>query len=233
VLGEDGMGSGHGVDGTDHANLTEPAGAPPAPERTLLICCGAVAREVVAIVRANGWDHVRVQCLPPEWHNHPERIPEGVRAQIVENRGRFHRVLVLYSDCGTGGRLQRVLDEEGVEGIGGAHCYEVFTGADFHDLMREEPGTFFLTDFLARNFRRLVFVGLGLDRHPRLRDLYFGRYRRVVYLAQTDDPKRQAEAEAAARSIGLELEVRRTGLGKYEPFLRDRVVGPAGDPGED
>ncbi len=190
------------------------------PPSTLVICCGAVAREVTAIVRRNGWEHIRIQCLAPELHNDPQRLLDGVRAKIRDNRERFDRMMVLYSDCGTGGGMQKMLDQEGVEGIGGAHCYEVFAGPSFSSIIEEEPGCFFVTDFLARNFERLVFRGLGLDRYPKLRDVYFGRYRKLVYLAQSRDSEIRAKAEAAAESIGLEFEFRYTGFGDYEPFLQ-------------
>lgn len=189
---------------------------------TLVICCGAVAREVVAIVRHNGWDHIRIQCLAPDLHNDPERLLEGVRATIHDNRDRYDQLMVLYSDCGTGGGMQRLLDEEGIEGIGGAHCYEVFAGSSFSRIIAEEPGCFFVTDFLARNFDRLVYKGLGLDRYPKLRDVYFGRYKKLVYLAQSRDPDLRAKAKAAAESIGLDFEFRYTGFGRYEAFLQTR-----------
>jgi len=189
---------------------------------TLVICCGAVAREITAIVRRNGWKHMRVQCLAPELHNDPQRLLDGVRARIRNDRERFDRLIVLYSDCGTGGGMQKMLDEEGVEGIGGAHCYEMFAGSAFPSIIAEEPGCFFLTDFLARNFERLVFKGLGLDRYPKLRDVYFGHYKKVVYLAQSRDPELRAKAEAAAESIGLAFEFRYTGFGDYESFLQTR-----------
>jgi len=189
---------------------------------TLLICCGAIAREIVSIVRDHGWDNIRVQCLPPILHNDPPKILEGVRRKIRENRGRFDRLLVLYGDCGTGGGLQAMLEEEGVESIGGPHCYQAFAGDAYSQLTADEPGTFFLTDYLARNFERLVFKGLALDRFPRLRNTYFGRYRKVVYLAQSKDPLLEDLARKAADSIGLELEIRFTALGHYVPFLESR-----------
>lgn len=192
------------------------------PERpsTLVICCGAVAREVVALIRNNGWEHMAVTCLPAKLHNDPDAIPEKVRAKIHKGRQTHDKILVLYSDCGTGGRLTAVIEEEGVEGIGGAHCYEIFTGTeDFYKLMADEPGCFFVTDFLARHFERLVFRGLGLHNFPQLRDTYFGRYKKLVYLAQSDDDELLSCAQTAATSIGLDLEVRKTGFGEYETFL--------------
>lgn len=193
------------------------------PQGTLLIACGAIAREIVAMIRAQGWDHMKVVCLPAHLHNDPEKIPEGVRARIRAGRGKFERIFVLFADCGTGGLLDKVLEEEGIERIDGNHCYEVYAGAaGFEELMESEPASFFLTDFLVRHFDRLIIDGLGIARHPRLLDMFFGKYKRLVYLAQSSDPALLAEAEAAAEKLGLELEVRVTGFGDYETFLEAR-----------
>lgn len=193
------------------------------PNRTLIICCGAVAKEIVALVKQNRWHQMDVRCLPAKLHNHPETIPEAVRAMIRQARPDYDDFVVLYTDCGTGGRLDRVLAEEGVERIAGAHCYEVFTGAaDFRELTEAEPGCFFVTDFLARHFQRLVYQGLGLDRFPKLRKLYFGRYTKLVYLAQSDDAELTGRARAAADSIGLAFERRFTGPGGYKEYLCSR-----------
>jgi|TARA_B100000959_G_scaffold280771_1_gene343277 hypothetical protein len=190
---------------------------------TLVICCGALAREIVGIVRDNGWDHIRIECLPAKLHNSPEVLPEGVRVKIKAGREKFDHIIVLYSDCGTGGLMESMLMEEGVEGIGGAHCYEVFTGRDrFKDIIDAEPGCFFLTDFLARHFEKLVFKGLGLDRFPKLRDTYFAHYKKMVYLAQTENDELVAYAERAAASVDLEFELRHTGVGGFESFLAAR-----------
>ena len=187
---------------------------------TLVICCGAVAREIVGIVRDNGWDHIRVECLPAKLHNKPKMLPEGVRAKIRAGREKFEHIMVLYSDCGTGGLMEDMLAEEGVDSIGGAHCYEVFAGREcFRKLMDEEPGCFFLTDFLARHFEKLVFRGLGLDRFPKLRDTYFAHYKKMVYLAQSENAELLAYAERAAESVNLDFEVRYTGVGGFEDFL--------------
>ena len=187
---------------------------------TLLICCGAIAREVVAVVRENGWDHMDVQCLPAKLHNEPDRLPDGIRAKIKAGRLTHDKIIVLYSDCGTGGKIDRVLEEEGIDGIGGSHCYEIFAGSEvFQRMMADEPGTFFVTDFLARNFEKLVFKGLGLDRFPKLRDTYFGQYKRLVYLAQTENAQIRAWAEAAAEMIGLDFEMRFTGYGGFANFI--------------
>jgi hypothetical protein len=159
-------------------------------------------------------DHLDLACLPPDLHDRPDRIPDAVRRRIQEARATHDRIFVAYADCGTGGLLDRVLREANVERLPGAHCYQVFAGqAAFDALMADEPATFFLTDFLARNFERLVVRGLGLDRHPELLAVYFGAYRRVVYLAQSDDPGLAHAARAAATRLGLTFELRQTGYG--------------------
>ena len=182
-------------------------------KRSLVIGCGALARELVSLTRQ--LPNVEVACLPANLHNRPGGIPGAVRGRIADARADgFDRIFVAYADCGTGGMLDRVLADERVERLPGAHCYEVFAGSEaFARLHDEEPGTFYLTDFLARNFDRLVIHGLGIDRHPELLPVYFANYRRVVYLAQTDDPDLLSAAQAAATRLGLAFEHRMTGLG--------------------
>ena len=188
--------------------------------RTLLIACGALARETLAAIEANGLRHVEVTCVSALLHNRPERIPEAVRAKIREHKADYERIMVLYADCGTGGVLDQVLAEEGVERIGGPHCYAFYAGQQvFEALADAEPGTFYLTDFLTRQFDTLVIEGLGLDRHPELLELYFGNYRRLIYLAQTEDAQLQTQARAAAERLGLEYEYRFTGLGELARFV--------------
>ena len=194
--------------------------------RMLVIACGALAYEIVAL-QCGPLAHVDVTCLPAKLHNRPEQIPGEMRRKIAENRAYYDEILCLYADCGTGGELDRVLREEGVARIAGAHCYEFFAGAvDFAAMMEQEPGTFFLTDFLVRHFDRLVVEGLGLNRFPQLRDDYFKNYRRLVYLAQFEDAELTLKAEAAATHLGLAFERRFTGLGGVEKFLA-RVDQPA------
>ena len=182
--------------------------------RTHIIACGALAREIGAVMAANRLDHVSLHCISALLHNRPERIAGAVREAIAEARGMGARIFVAYADCGTGGMLDRVLEAEGVERLPGAHCYAFFTGVErFAALGDDDMRSFYLTDFLARQFNTLVIEGLGLDRHPELRDMYFGNYERVVYLAQTEDPALDAAAEAAAVRLGLAYERRQTGYG--------------------
>ena len=194
--------------------------------RTLVIACGALAREILHLQRGP-LAHLDVTCLPAKLHNMPSLIPAEMRRKIRDNRAAYDEILCLYGDCGTGGELDRVLAEEGVARIAGAHCYEFFAGAsDFAAMMEAEPGTFFLTDFLVRHFDRLVIQGLGLDRFPQLRDDYFGHYRRVVYLAQFEDADLARAAQGAAARLGLAFERRVTGLAGVESFLA-RASQPA------
>ncbi len=193
----------------------------------LVIACGALANEIVALREANDWTDLDVTCLPAELHNRPQLIPEAVREKIRANRGRYTSLFVAYADCGTGGLLDKVLMEEGVERIPGAHCYEFFAGsAAFAELAEREPGTFYLTDFLLRHFDRLVIRGLGLDRHPQLLSQYFGNYRLLVYLAQLEAPGRVELARAAAERLGLAFEHRVTGYGQLRSSLQATIGTP-------
>lgn len=189
-----------------------------APSRTALIACGALAREVLALRDRYGWN-ADVLGVPVLLHNRPDRIPPAVRQRIRQARRDHDRVIVIYGECGTRGELDSVLAEEGVERLAGPHCYEMYANGQFGDIMREAPGTFFLTDFLVRSFDHLVVENLGLDRHPELRRDYFGNYTRVVYLAQTDDPELAAMAGRAAAALELPLETRNVGLGGLETRL--------------
>lgn len=186
----------------------------------LVIACGALAREIIDITRLNGWDHIQLECLPAHLHNRPELIPAAVVERLDRAAGRFDRVLVGYADCGTGGLLDRVLEERGVERLPGAHCYEFFaTSPVFAGLHDAEPGTFYLTDYLCRHFDRLVWSHLGLDRHPELRTEYFRNYHRLVYLSQTEDPDLLDRARRAADRLELAFEHRHVGYGDLVPAL--------------
>lgn len=194
----------------------------------LIIACGALAREIKALIDVNDWQGVRLECLPASLHNRPERIPEAVRGRLSAARRDGVRVFVAYADCGTGGRLDRVLEDYGAQRLPGAHCYDFYAGqAVIAALAEQQPGTFYLTDFLARHFDRLVLRELGIERHPQLASVYFGNYRRLVYLSQRDDPGLQEAAEAAARRLGLDYEYRHTGYGELGVSLHRVVAGPA------
>lgn len=182
--------------------------------RVLVIACGALAREILALTRLNGWDHVDLQCLPAILHNHPERITDAVRQAVERHRGNYRTIHVAYADCGTGGQLQAACEDMGVTMIAGPHCYSFFEGNEAFSARAEDEFTaFYLTDFLTRQFDAFVWRPLGLDRHPQLRDSYFGHYEKLVYLAQTDDPALTETARDCAERLGLSFERRATGYG--------------------
>ncbi len=182
--------------------------------RVLLIACGALAREILAVIDANGWTHMDLTCLPAIYHNHPERIRDAVRSAIDRHRNDYDTINVVYADCGTGGGLHDLCAELGVEMVQGPHCYSFFEGNDaFRKRAEDEFTAFYLTDFLVRQFEAFVWRPLGLDRHPELRDMYFGNYDRLVYQAQTDDPALDTKAADCAKRLGLSYERRFTGYG--------------------
>ena len=201
---------------------------------TLVIACGALAREIAALTRANGWTALEVRCLPAELHNRPERIAPAVRETIAANRGQYAQMFVAYADCGTRGELDQVLREEGIERLPGAHCYEFFaTARVFAQLADSEPGTFYLTDFLLRHFERLVVRPLGLDRHPELVQEYFRNYRKLVYLSQAPRADAIVQARRIAERFGFQFEHRFTGYGELGTRLaalvesQDTLAWPA------
>ena len=184
------------------------------PPRVLVLACGALAREIRDVSAANGWDHVDLECLPATLHNTPQDIPGAVDHRLTVAKDNYDRIMVGYADCGTGGLLEPIVTRHGAEMLPGAHCYEFFAGhALFAQLHEAELGTFYLTDFLVKHFDRMVWKNLGLDRHPELRDLYFGNYRRVVYIAQTEDRELQAMARSHADFLGLKYHYRPSGDG--------------------
>ncbi|HEU4916845.1 MAG TPA: DUF1638 domain-containing protein [Acidimicrobiia bacterium] len=194
--------------------------------RLLIIACGALAREIRDVIDLSGFDGVEVECLPAILHNTPESIPAAVEERLDAAEGRYRSIFVAYADCGTGGLLDRVLEERGIRRLPGAHCYEFYaTGPRFEALHRREPGTFYLTDFLTRHFDRLVWSGLGLDRWPGLRDEYFGNYRRLVYLSQVESQALIEEARTAAARLGLEFEHRHVGYGDLGTTLVEVAQG--------
>ena len=203
---------------TTDATLTTKGLAPKGNGRVLLIACGALAREIIAIKEANGLEHLDLQCLPAILHNHPDRIVPAVREAVAKNRDAYSQLFVVYADCGTGGQLQSACAEMGIEMVAGPHCYSFFEGNDvFAD--RDEMTAFYLTDFLVRQFDAFVWEPLGLGRHPDLRDMYFGNYEKLVYQAQTDDAALTEKAKACAERLGLAFERRLTGYGDLTPAL--------------
>lgn len=196
------------------------------PEQVLVIACGALAREINELKQSCGWDHLHLKCIDARLHNRPEQIAVRLRQKIQQYRNEYDRLFVAYADCGTGGAIQSVVEEEGVEQLPGAHCYQFFAGAArFAALAEAEPGTFYLTDFLARHFERLVVRPLQLDEHPQLRDAYFGNYRRLVFLSQTDDEALLRAAKKAADRLDLEFEHVHCGYGALETSLRSLLTG--------
>lgn len=194
--------------------------------RVLIIACGALAREIVDLTRLNGWDNIAITCLPAKLHNTPQLIPDLLRAKIQEHKADYEGIFVAYADCGTGGLLDRVCDEEGATRIAGPHCYSFFAGGEaFEEISEAELGTFYLTDYLARHFETLILEGMGIRKHPQLRDMLFSNYTRLLYLAQTDDPALDARAEKAAEALGLRYERRRTGYGELADFMAQAADG--------
>jgi len=189
--------------------------------KTLLLACGALAREVLALKQLHHWDCFTVDCLPADLHFRPEKIAPAVQAKIHEAKDKFQRIFVLYADCGTAGALDAVLAAEGVERIAGPHCYSFFDGnAAFEALHAENIGTFYLTDFMIRHFESFIWKGLWLDRHPELRDSYFGNYSRVVYQIQAEIPGFREKARSIADRLGLAYEERMTGYGDLATFMQ-------------
>jgi hypothetical protein len=199
------------------------------PTRLVIVGCGALARELLALTR--GIPGVRVEGVDARLHMQPARIADAVAAKVEKVRerdGRDVRIFVAYADCGTAGTLDAYLEREGLDRIEGAHCYEFYAGAAaFEALQEEELGTFYLTDFLARQFDSIIWTGLGLDRHPELLPDYFGAYKRLVYLAQSDDPELTTHARAAADRLGLAFERRATGFGDLATSIHHAVAGAA------
>jgi len=205
----------------DDRTLTVVGLAPARAGRILLIACGALAHEVLALKRLNHWDHIDLQCLPANLHLWPDRIPAAVAAAVTEHKSTYETIFILYADCGTGGLLSQKCKELGVEMIEGPHCYSFFEGNfTFAAHAETEISAFYLTDFLVRQFDAFVWRPMGLDRHPELRDTYFANYTKLVYQAQTDDPALDAKARACAARLGLAYERRFTGYGDLATFLR-------------
>lgn len=202
--------------------LTEAGFAEARQGRILLIACGALAREIVALKAANGWDHMTLQCLPANLHLRPERIPAAIEEVVEASRDDYDEIFVVYADCGTGGLLAAKCAELGVEMVAGPHCYSFYEGNDAF-AARDETTAFYLTDFLVKQFDAFVWRPMGLDRHPELRDMIFGNYTKLVYQAQIRDPALEAKARDCADRLGLEYEYRFTGYGGLASALEARA----------
>lgn len=197
-------------------------------KRILVIACGAIAREIQQLKLLNTWSHMTLQAIDATLHFNPQKIPAAVEQKIRDGQGKFEKIFVAYADCGTYGALDDVLARHNIERLPGVHCYATFAGQDvFTDLQEEEPGTFYLTDFLVRHFERLVVAALKIDRHPELRKEYFGNYTRLIYLAQTTDTKLQEQAQDIAAFLGLKYVHRFTGYGELVPGLQQFVMTQA------
>lgn len=206
----------------DDRTLRDEGLAPAGSGQVLLLACGALAREILAVKEGHGWDHMTLACLPAILHNTPDKIVPAVRAAVSKHKDNYDKIFVVYADCGTGGLLKVACDEMGVEMVEGPHCYSFYEGnAKFEAL--GEVTSFYLTDFLVRQFDAFVTKPLGLDRHPELRDMYFGNYEKLVYQAQSNDPALEEKAKACADFLGLEYEHRVTGYGDLEGALKSQA----------
>ncbi|MEP1518973.1 DUF1638 domain-containing protein [Ascidiaceihabitans sp.] len=204
----------------DDSTLTENGLTVTKAGRILLIACGALAREILDLKAVNGWDHMDLTCLPAKYHLYPEKITEHVTKAVEKHRDTYAQIFVVYADCGTGGLLKSACDQLGVDMVAGPHCYSFFEGNDrFAQQSETEITTFYLTDFLVRQFDAFVIKPMGLDRHPELRDMYFGNYEKLVYQAQTDDAALTEKAKDAATQLGLAFERRFTGYGDLATTL--------------
>lgn len=203
--------------------MTEFSGTPQAT--VLVIACGALAHEITWLQKVNGWGHMDLQCLDAELHNKPKLIAGKLRAKIEQNRHRYSHIFVGYADCGSGGDIDRVIEQEGLERLPGAHCYSFYAGEQrFNQLAEQELGSFYLTDFLVEHFGRLMVRGLKLDRYPELREQYFANYRRVVYLSQREDARLVAKARQAAEFLDLAFVHEHVGYGDLESGLQEQAL---------
>ena len=198
-------------------------------KKRLVLGCGALVYDLLRLIKQNPSlsDKVNLQCLPASWHNSPQLIAPGVEEYLSENSHLYEEIYIAYADCGTGGALDRVLEKFDAKRIEGAHCYEFFAGTDvFEQLSEEELGTFYLTDYLVKNFNRIMIKGLGLDKHPELFEVYFKHYKKLVYLAQTENNQWQKDAQQYAKDFGFEYEYRLVGTGSLDVVFEEIDIQP-------
>lgn len=194
-------------------------------QSVLVLACGALAHEIEHLKRLNGWSQLKLQCLPAELHNRPERIPGELEKMIERYKNEFEHIYIGYADCGTGGLLDALIERYDLQRLPGAHCYAFFAGLkEFEAFSAEHLGTLYLTDFLARNFERLLIRDLKIDKHPELKDMYFGNYTHLMYLSQIEDAELYAKAEAAARRLGLEFCHRHVGYGELATGIEQAIT---------
>lgn len=192
--------------------------------KILVIACGALAPELTQLKKLNDWHFLDFKCLPAEYHNFPDKILPGIKQLVEAHKQEYNQIFIGYSDCGTGGQLDRYIEQQGFARLPGMHCYEMFAGSGvFLQLHERELGTFYLTDYLARNFERLIIQGMGIDKYPELESIYFSSYKKLVYLAQTEDAELAHKAEQAASRLGLEYEKVFTGMDKLNQVLKVQV----------
>lgn len=196
-------------------------------DRLLVIACGMIAREVLAVKQQLKLDHLELTCLPAEFHFYPDRIAPAMDKAIEKAKAEgYQHIFVGYADCGTGGLLDRVIEKHGVERMAGPHCFAFYQGMDaYAKVADDDMMSFYMTDFLCRQFEAFFIKPLGLDRHPELIKDYFGNYEKLIYLAQTDDPELDKVAEHAARLLGLAYERRSTGYGDLTAELARAAAG--------
>ncbi|MBU2982215.1 DUF1638 domain-containing protein [Lentibacter algarum] len=194
--------------------------------RILLIACGALAREILALNKLNGWDHLDLTCLPAKLHLYPDKITTEVEAAVLKHRADYAEIFIVYADCGTGGLLQAKCDELGVKMVAGPHCYSFFEGNDAFAEHDDEITAFYLTDFLVKQFDAFIWKPMGLDKHPQLLEMIFGNYTKLVYQAQTKQPALEAKARECAERLGLAYEYRFTGYGDLAKALKTQAEAP-------
>ena len=191
-------------------------------EKILVIACGALANEITALIRMNNWSHLQLRYLPAKLHNEPHKITQNIRKNLINAQNKFSQIFIGYADCGTGGQLDTLLNEFGIQRLPGAHCYEFFSSTqNFSKLIEDEPGSFFLTDFLVKSFEKLIWQGLKINSHPELLKIYFKNYKRLVYLAQTESKDLQYKAKQIAKRLGLNYLYLYTEYGALTPALSD------------